>query len=1412
MKHNLLKFWFSSILLIGAVTGDFFLAKDSSAEPLQPSALPSKVSIFTGQGFNRCELADLGILQNWKESSPFGVMTLWMGGVSRQCNNSQLSADAVTSLHNMGWKFVPIWSGPQAPCSTFASKMSSDLVTAEAEGRAEADLAIAEAIRLGIANPDSSGTVIYYRVEDHPDDAGCREAVKSFISGWSARLRELGNLAGVYGHRCNGFVFYDFPNLTHAPDALFYTALANTYTEYYPSISVFGPLAVTTCGQSDAVWVDSRRMREYTTAEHSETYGAETLNITNISVQAPVADLDGKMICPDDMVCVPNVISPTPNSTCEIGWYPVGGYNGFPSYLTLNAMTNESSTVGNRAEWYKPLAAGSYEIELYIPGRPMIVTCHTKSIDDTSNATYVVEDRLGSHTVAVDQAPEANSWASLGVYQCDEGIHCKVKLSDGTGEASHTTFINFSAVRFVLQRPNPPTELNASDRTYDNIALIWQPSESATHYTIYRGTTIDGADRTEIGRTTSTSFSDTTASLYTLYYYWVTAENDAGISDFSNSDPGQSIELGDFTVLAIYALAMDNNPLDSSNLSSNINPTIDSLIEATLAHPGKAALVLADGNRADDTEIYLIINGEVNPITGLPNLNGVRDIDLREYDMTDGATLGGFLRWALQEYGKADPTVVFTFVGHGGYLIPDIDISQIYTQTSRAISPIFPLPHDTNANPSFTDEHPAQKLITPYALALALKTATADGADPIDVVDLAHCSSGTIEEVYELKDFTKAIVASPNYAYFTPKMAGDGLKQMAWTDTPFDMAKKLVDSHDAMISSAEDDGIVAHPRVYTAIQTDALLDIKLAFENLAAQLLFAFNDNPTQTTNKLLQAYQKSGTWYDTTQCTSSWKLDSEDDLVDIFYFMEALSNEFGATSGIGSAAKQIQNSFYGKVYTVNRDGTPWFSSSKTPWQFGDESFGLALYAPLSGVTDGITGTTRLLSWQTRFYTTTTTITDPDDNPHPFEFIRPSALGINTWADLISRYWQTRIDQGEIDKIETARCLLDLSPVRQSAEVWISELPLPYSATSYIGAATAVGVSINADRTINNLRVLLEVVSNNDNTVVFSDTVGIDQLVPGLQYIESNQLWTPNSAGNYSVRATVDPDNRIKETDEANTFTKTIFVQDGTPYIFTATIAPENQFISSLTVPIELDSAVSPTELCFQIYQYRHTDTTGLIQRSDPFPLICKKEFPDFPTYHLELPIDLAAGIVLVDVWGYDGDGNVSSSPRRLSFNYNPDSNPIGQSEGSYRFWANSGETRIINFELISGTVELYLFFPGHHRTAEKLTESGSIPISSTREGEYLILVSGMDAAANYRLTVDNSVQARQSWATSATMVQKKRPIAVAPVPQLIKVVPTAIALQENSAENSSVFVVLGALVMLLLLTFANRHRLFQHR
>ena len=78
-------------------------------------------------------------------------------------------------------------------------------------------------------------------------------------------------------------------------------------------------------------------------------------------------------------------------------------------------MTNESSTVGNRAEWYKPLAAGSYEIELYIPGRPMIVTCHTKSIDDTSNATYVVEDRLGSHTVAVDQAPEANSWASLGV-------------------------------------------------------------------------------------------------------------------------------------------------------------------------------------------------------------------------------------------------------------------------------------------------------------------------------------------------------------------------------------------------------------------------------------------------------------------------------------------------------------------------------------------------------------------------------------------------------------------------------------------------------------------------------------------------------------------------------------------------------------------------------------------------------------------------------------------------------------------------------------------------------------------------------------------------------------------------------------------------------------------------------------
>jgi Rv2525c-like, glycoside hydrolase-like domain len=75
--------------------------------------------------------------------------------------------------------------------------MSSDLATAEQQGRAEAATAVASAQSLGIGR----GSTLYYDLEDYdiaPDD--CRRAALNFISGWTEALDQAGYDSGVYSN------------------------------------------------------------------------------------------------------------------------------------------------------------------------------------------------------------------------------------------------------------------------------------------------------------------------------------------------------------------------------------------------------------------------------------------------------------------------------------------------------------------------------------------------------------------------------------------------------------------------------------------------------------------------------------------------------------------------------------------------------------------------------------------------------------------------------------------------------------------------------------------------------------------------------------------------------------------------------------------------------------------------------------------------------------------------------------------------------------------------------------------------------------------------------------------------------------------------------------------------------------
>ena len=92
------------------------------------------VRIHQGQGFDACEIPTLAELQAWMNSSPYKVVNLYIGGISRYCSNNALTASYVQAMSNQGWRFIPTWVGLQAPCTSFRYPFSWDPDQAYAQG------------------------------------------------------------------------------------------------------------------------------------------------------------------------------------------------------------------------------------------------------------------------------------------------------------------------------------------------------------------------------------------------------------------------------------------------------------------------------------------------------------------------------------------------------------------------------------------------------------------------------------------------------------------------------------------------------------------------------------------------------------------------------------------------------------------------------------------------------------------------------------------------------------------------------------------------------------------------------------------------------------------------------------------------------------------------------------------------------------------------------------------------------------------------------------------------------------------------------------------------------------------------------------------------------------------------------
>ena len=173
--------------------------------------VPAAPGSLTGYAFDTCQAPPQAVMDAWWLASPYAGVGIYIGGGNRLCQEQpELSAGWVRTQQKRGWHLLPLYVGPQASCSGYAERMSSDRAVALQQGRAAAQEAVAIARALGIR----TGATLYYDLEDYdigPDD--CRQAALSFLSGWTQQLHQAKYDSGVYSNVAAAVTSLDYAEL-----------------------------------------------------------------------------------------------------------------------------------------------------------------------------------------------------------------------------------------------------------------------------------------------------------------------------------------------------------------------------------------------------------------------------------------------------------------------------------------------------------------------------------------------------------------------------------------------------------------------------------------------------------------------------------------------------------------------------------------------------------------------------------------------------------------------------------------------------------------------------------------------------------------------------------------------------------------------------------------------------------------------------------------------------------------------------------------------------------------------------------------------------------------------------------------------------------------------------------------------
>jgi hypothetical protein len=240
-------------------------ASSAPAEPVRPeaaAALPEDATSFQGKGFDRCAAPSGAQMQAWKGASPYGAVGVYIGGVNAGCGVT-VDAAWMQNQYAAGWKYFPIYVGPQASADAGSCGGSCDVIgDPQQDGADSARDAVRAAGTLGLP----AGSVIYYNMEHY--DGSHSAVVTAFLESWTRTIHDLGYRSGAYGSLSS--LINDLVDVAQgggylAPDVIDFAKWDDNPTTDEPKIPA-------------ALWPDHQRIKQYS-GDLTETHGGVTLNI-----------------------------------------------------------------------------------------------------------------------------------------------------------------------------------------------------------------------------------------------------------------------------------------------------------------------------------------------------------------------------------------------------------------------------------------------------------------------------------------------------------------------------------------------------------------------------------------------------------------------------------------------------------------------------------------------------------------------------------------------------------------------------------------------------------------------------------------------------------------------------------------------------------------------------------------------------------------------------------------------------------------------------------------------------------------------------------------------------------------------------------------------------------------------------